>query len=418
MTLAFGGEVDTTVLAQLGPAGSYVSTSASGLAGVFGEAAIPTVNGGNLTQEWVINFNPLLISILAAFFGYLTGKVRSLTAIIVGIAISVVAIYAIGLSMSGWWLFAAIAGFSIGEMTASPTKMRYLASIAPPGREGQYMGYVNMTVGIGWSIGSIVAGELYEKGGDKVNLAKKYLVEHGGVAAEKVEALSKDAVLPLFEKTLGVDAWKTREMLWETYEPYSMWAIFAAIGIGSMLLLIAYNAVVQAAEKNPSHTFNTHGVQWVRRALIPICLVFWYLVSGRYATANLLLIFGAVLATSLVLLQGSGRGGLRALIMGLFVCCLAGAFYELEHAGKLELGGILVAGLVTSFIYGNGTFRLAPMLVALWLVASIAVFESDSRSDLALVVQAILFSVLLVYSLLPADTDEGDEVPAEPVEAP
>ena len=33
------------------------------------------------------------------------------------------------------------------------------------------MGYVNMTVGIGWSIGSVLAGNWYEEGGDKVNLA-------------------------------------------------------------------------------------------------------------------------------------------------------------------------------------------------------------------------------------------------------
>ena len=33
------------------------------------------------------------------------------------------------------------------------------------------MGYANMTTGIGWSIGSIVAGELYQTGGDKVVLA-------------------------------------------------------------------------------------------------------------------------------------------------------------------------------------------------------------------------------------------------------
>lgn len=256
------------------------------LMGIFGEGAIPTVNGGNLTQEWVINFNPFLISLFAWFFGYLTGKIRSLTAIIVGIAISVVGIYALGMSMSGWWIFAAIACFSIGEMTASPTKMRYVAGIAPPGKEGQYMGYVNMTVGIGWSIGSIVAGELYETGGDKINLAKQYLTEQAGVAADTVGALSRDQVLPFFEQTVGVDAWGTRDLLWSTYEPYSMWAIFACIGIGSMILLMFYNWAVLRAEKNPNHAFNTpDGIRWVQYTLVPLLVAFAYFSYAKGSLA-------------------------------------------------------------------------------------------------------------------------------------
>jgi dipeptide/tripeptide permease len=247
---------------------------ASMLQGVFGEGAIPTVNGGNLTQEWIINFNPLLISFFAFIFGYLTGKIRALTAIIIGIAIACVGIYALGMSMDGWWIFLAIAGFSIGEMTASPTKMRYMASIAPPGRDGQYMGYVNMTVGIGWSIGSIIAGNLYETGGDKINLAKRYLVENAGLASDQVNSLARNEVLPLLEKTAGMDAWEVRDLLWTTYDPSSMWAIFTAIGVGSMVLLIIYNQLILAAEANPNHTFNTRGRLWVQAGIVPVLVIF------------------------------------------------------------------------------------------------------------------------------------------------
>ena len=63
-------------------------------------------------------------------------------------------------------------------------------------------------------------------------------------------------------------------MLWETYEPYSMWLIFTLIGVGSMLAIIAYNHVVTAADANPSHTLNTRGRMWVRAFLVPICLLF------------------------------------------------------------------------------------------------------------------------------------------------
>jgi dipeptide/tripeptide permease len=244
--------------------------AAEWLSGLFG--SVPKVNGGNLTQEWIINFNALLCSTFAFAVGYLTGRVRSLTAIIGGIAISAVAIYALGMSMSGWWILGAIAFFTLGELCASPTKMRYLASIAPKGKEGLYMGYVNMTVGIGWSIGSIVAGELYQEGGDKIVLAKRYLAEHVGVAQKAIDELDKEAVMAFFQDKAGVDAWEARQLLWDTYEPYTMWLIFTLIGLGSLVALVGYNVVTQRAAANAQHSFNLRGKLWVQIALVPIVL--------------------------------------------------------------------------------------------------------------------------------------------------
>jgi proton-dependent oligopeptide transporter, POT family len=243
--------------------------AANFLTSIFGSGAVPRLDG-NLTQEWMINLNALMISILAFAFGYLTGKVRPLTAIVLGIAISAVAIFGLGMSMNGWWILGAIALFSIGEMAASPTKMRYLAAIAPRGKEGLYMGYVNMTVGIGWSIGSIIAGQMYQSSGDKVVLAQRYLVEKGGVATATVEGLKRTEVLPFFENHFGVDAWVARELLWTTYQPYGMWGVFTLIGVGSLVAIMAYDWLTRVADANPAHSFNTRGHLWVRGALVPI----------------------------------------------------------------------------------------------------------------------------------------------------
>jgi POT family proton-dependent oligopeptide transporter len=268
--------------------------AASALAGVFGDGAVPTVNEGNLTQEWMINFNALLISCLAFAMGFLTGKVRSLTAIVVGIAVSAAAIYGLGMSMSGWWTLAAIGLFSLGEMSASPTKMRYLASIAPPGKEGLYMGYVNFTVGIGWSVGSVIAGEMYQEGGDKIVLARRYLVEEQGVAQEVVDGLGRADVLPFFQETLAMDPWQTRELLWNTYEPQSMWLVFTLIGLASMFLILVYDKVTSAANERPDHPFNTSGHLWVRTALVPIVGAFglaWFRRPDDYSVAVLMIMF-------------------------------------------------------------------------------------------------------------------------------
>jgi dipeptide/tripeptide permease len=203
--------------------------------------------------------------------------------------------------MNGWWTIAAIAVFSIGEMSASPTKLRYIASIAPPGREGLYLGYANMTVGIGWSVGSVVAGNIYQTNGDKVELAKRYLVEHGGVSRETVAGLERANVLEFFQTTLGVDAWQTRQMLWETYRPYEMWLTFTLIGLGSMVFLIAYDFVTRRAARDPAHSFNTKGRIWVISALVPIIATFAYfgLTADSDAVWVLAAMFGLVLVAAL-----------------------------------------------------------------------------------------------------------------------
>lgn len=276
---------------------------AGALTGMFGSNVVPTLDGaneGNLTQEWMINFNALLISLLAFAMGYLTGRMRSLTAIVVGIGVSAAGIYALGMSMNGWWTIAAIATFSMGEMMASPTKMRYLAGIAPPGKEGLYMGYANFTVGIGWSIGSVVAGNLYEESGDKIVLAKKYMeanaeqtstaiaslkeegrlleffgenVNRASDLSGSVAELKKEKALEFFELAFRMDAWETRNLLWNTYEPYSMWLLFTGIGLASMIAIVIYDKVVRAADQNPEHSLNANGRFWVNCFLVPICLL-------------------------------------------------------------------------------------------------------------------------------------------------
>ncbi len=274
---------------------------ASALVGLFGEGVVPRIEG-NLTQEWIINLNALLISVFAFAVGFLTGRVRPLTAIFIGIAVSAVGIYALGMSMSGWWILGSIAIFSLGEMAASPTKMRYLASIAPPGKEGLYMGYVNMTVGIGWSIGSIIAGEMYQSSGDKIVLARRYLVEKAGMAADKVEALARTEVVPALQAQLGIDAFAARELLWKTYEPAGMWLVFMLIGLASMVLLLVYDQVTRRAAANPQHSFNTKGQVWVRAGLVPIVVALgvgcWFRPSTALAIQTAM--FALLLVASFV----------------------------------------------------------------------------------------------------------------------
>ena len=212
--------------------------------GLFG-SGLPREWGGNLPQEYMININAGMCMLLAFLIGYATGKVRSMTAMIAGIFVASAAIYGLGVSTSGWIILLAIAMFSLGELMSSPTKMRYFANIAPPGKKGLYLGYINATGGIGWFLGSLIAGNMYEEGGDKVVLARRYMVEQLGQNEAAVEGMAKSDVLPALAARLNETPATVQSLLFDFYDPSFIWTHFALIGIVSMLGLIVFDFVTK-----------------------------------------------------------------------------------------------------------------------------------------------------------------------------
>ena len=89
----------------------------------------------------------------------------------------------------------------------------------------------------------------------------------------QVDGISKADLLPFFHEKLGMDSFQARQVLWDTYEPYSLWYLFGAIGLGSLCALFLYNHVISASEKNPGHSFNTRGSFWVKAFLIPLSVI-------------------------------------------------------------------------------------------------------------------------------------------------
>ncbi len=171
--------------------------------GKFLPASVIPVNAeGNLNQAWMINLDALLIMFFAFAVGYVTGKFKSLPTMMVGIAVCAACIYALGMSMNGWWTLGAIGVFAFGEMIASPTKLRFMNEIAPKGKEGLFLGFANATTGLGWFVGSLLAGHLYEHGGDKANLALQDLAARRE-APQLVELLDEEELFDGYFRRLG-----------------------------------------------------------------------------------------------------------------------------------------------------------------------------------------------------------------------
>ena len=196
-----------------------------------------------MSQEWLINANAGLIVLVVVFVSFLVSRMRRVMSIFLGITISSIGLILAGFTMSGYFCLLGILAFSVGEMLSSPKMNEYLGVIAPEGKKGLYMGYANVPQGIGWGLGSVFAGRVYDSMGDKANLAIDYLSNNHGVS----DVARPDAMNRLVEIT-GQSHQQVTELLWATYKPYELWYQFAAIGFASAALMLVYARWVKKYE--------------------------------------------------------------------------------------------------------------------------------------------------------------------------
>jgi MFS family permease len=188
---------------------------------------------------------------------WLVRRMRVLSCMVIGMLVATIGICVAGFTSSGWILVLGIVFFSTGEMMTGPKKNEYLGLIAPPGKKGLYLGYVNIPVGIGGFIGSKLAGFFYGHYGEKATLALRYLAEHtpfgsnkgwdgsiysleGTLGVKRTEAMVK------LQAVTGLGAVEATRQLWDTYSPqYYTWMPFAAIGIAAIVALLIFSTMAK-----------------------------------------------------------------------------------------------------------------------------------------------------------------------------
>ncbi|MCH7812838.1 MAG: MFS transporter, partial [Planctomycetes bacterium] len=151
-------------------------------------------------QQILISLNALLIVILIVPISWLVRKMRTLSCMFFGMVGATCGVLVAGLTGNGWMLLVGIFLFSLGEMLTGPKKNQYLALIAPPGKKGLYLGYVNIPIGIGGGFGNYLAGKLYGTMGEKAVLSLKYLMQYTPFGRDR----SWDGTAGTLEKATGV----------------------------------------------------------------------------------------------------------------------------------------------------------------------------------------------------------------------
>jgi MFS family permease len=229
----------------------------------------PTPRGTMIAQEWMINANSGLIVLLVVFISWLVSRIPRLTSILMGMIVSAVGLVLAGFTMSGVFCILGILCFSMGEMLSSPKMNEYLGVIAPEGQKALYMGYANIPLAIGWGYGSLLGGSVYDRMGDKANLALRYLAEHFhlekglsqqailerlqqcGVEPARItqalseafaqgEGIARTHATAFLQAVTGKDAAQVTSLLWHTYHPFELWYQFAAIGLVSAVGIAVY----------------------------------------------------------------------------------------------------------------------------------------------------------------------------------
>jgi len=214
---------------------------------------VETPRGIMVPQHIMLNLNALWIICFMVPISWLVRKMRVLECMIFGMGLAAAGTLISGFSNTGLIFLLGIVFFSTGEMMTGPKKNEYLGLIAPPGKKGLYLGYVNIPVGIGGGFGATMAGYLYGNYGEKATLALKYLCQHtdylagkiwdGKVSSlETITGIPRTEAMRILAEYTGMDHLTATRTLWELYHPqYHVWIPFASIGLLAIISLIIFS---------------------------------------------------------------------------------------------------------------------------------------------------------------------------------
>ncbi len=155
-------------------------------------------------QQILLNLNAGLIILMILPISWAVRKMRTLEAMLIGMTVATVGVLVAGLTDSGWILLLGILFFSLGEMLTGPKKNEYLGLIAPPGKKAMYLGYVNIPVGVGVGIGSLIAGLVYDNYGEKATLALKHLGAQPQLVARATQSVDRSDALNKVLELAGI----------------------------------------------------------------------------------------------------------------------------------------------------------------------------------------------------------------------
>lgn len=212
------------------------------------------LRGPQIKQEIALLLNAALVVCFVIPMSYLVARIRVMTSITIGVMIATTGTIIYGTSPSLYVVWLGVVCFSVGEMLTGPKKTEFFSLIAPAGKKALYLGYVNIPIAIGQTVGAKIAAWQYGTRGEKATLALRYMVENKLVSPagtwdgdpthlQAFTGIERKVAFTQLVEMLGKDANEVNQLLWTTYRPYQVWYPFVLIGFCSLAGIIVFSQV-------------------------------------------------------------------------------------------------------------------------------------------------------------------------------
>jgi proton-dependent oligopeptide transporter, POT family len=114
----------------------------------------------NANTAMILITDPLIVITLTVAVNALTRRIPAFRAIILGTLVTSVGWLVIAANASVLGAILSLVLVALGEITQSPRYYEYVSRLAPPGKQGTYMGFAFLPIGIGSLVGGAFGGSL------------------------------------------------------------------------------------------------------------------------------------------------------------------------------------------------------------------------------------------------------------------
>jgi MFS family permease len=197
-----------------------------------------------IAPEMLTNIDAFYIVIFQIVVSTVVMRFKPLRAMTVGILISAIGVGLMFAFNNPFYLFFSILIFGIGEMSTSPKTQEYIGKIAPPDKVALYMGYSYLPLAGGHFLAGFLSGSVYTGIADKATLLRTELISRGISVPEVSQTFTLNDFYAQSAKLLQMDQKSLTTFLWDNYQPYNIWMLYAGIGIGTFLALLLYDRLL------------------------------------------------------------------------------------------------------------------------------------------------------------------------------
>jgi proton-dependent oligopeptide transporter, POT family len=197
-----------------------------------------------INPEMLINVDALYIVLFQVLISSLIQKYKPINTIISGFLISAIGIGLWYVTQNGFYLFASILIFGIGEMSSSPRIMEYIGKIAPKDKVALYMGAYYLPMAGGNFFAGLISGSVFQKVSDKFYLLQEEVAKRALNIPEISEQFSQAEYFKKAANLMNMSDLQLTDYLWVNYHPYNFWMIVSGIGMATVVMIYFYDRLI------------------------------------------------------------------------------------------------------------------------------------------------------------------------------